>query len=182
MNANKKSNSSDKIAHEVFLNKFLSLKFVGLIIVVGIVVISISKFVNSVTDLVGALPEPEATISAYDTKTQEQTLSAAKKIDEIFSKILPVGNTGSETYSYRGLKDNYRIIDVELQNLLLRQESRPLNTQSVKQHKLVITEFSKFIEQHKTENINYAMAREKRKLFHEMFKKILSLEAIKPKT
>lgn len=165
------------VAHKEILGKLLSLKVVGFVVVVGVIVISVSKFIDSVSTLANALPIPQATISAFDTKTQEQTLSVAKKIDDLCSSLVESYETPYSRYA-----EKYRVIDVELKNLLLRQESRSLNSASVEQQRLVIENFNKIWEAHKSEDkLSKLFVTEVRQLFHAMFQKILYLEASKPK-
>lgn len=173
----KKVKESTQPFYKQLMDQFVNIKSIAVLIVVGTVVISIASFVDSVTKLVKALPEPAKTISSFDAITQEKTLEVARVIDGLCSDLLEM-----DSPSYDQFKEQYRRIEIELRNLVLRQEARPLNELSAEQQRIVLKIFEEFHLRHRSDGkVPQVYIEVSRKIFYRTFSAILQLEGYKDK-
>ncbi len=162
--------------YKQFLDKFVNIKIIAIVIVVGIIIISLASFVDSVKNLINALPSPKITEASFDIMTQERTLAVAKDIDDLCSRLIT-----NDKLTYDMIKENYRTIDVELRNLLLRQTSRPLNDGSVKQQQILLNNFESLWQHNSHGKVSVTFVKEVRILYNDFFVNILKTESSKPK-
>lgn len=116
-------------------------------------------------------------VSAYDAKTMDETLSCAKMVDRFYVELL---DTDEAKRPYSAFAKQYSEIEVELGGLLLRNQARSRNEDSVKIVQEILTVWRDVKETHRsTDAYRDAMAKADRDRFVRMFANAATLEGAK---
>ena len=88
-------------------------------------------------------------VADYDAKNAQQILQVAKRVDYFYTKLL---NEAENKRTYDKSKTEYVDIEVELRSLLMRNEIKPLNKESIKIISTIIKKWKKYQFNHKSNN------------------------------
>tara|TARA_R110000868_G_C10959968_1_gene768419 strand:- start:5061 stop:5567 length:507 start_codon:yes stop_codon:yes gene_type:complete len=164
-----------ELGHQKHIRKWLNIPAIGMFVAICVVLIALSTFVKSVSDLINVLPKQENLIASFDVTTQEKSLAISKSIDYLFAELQE-----NPDKKFSEIDGKYIQIEIELRNLLLRQTARPLNELSIKQTELLIESFSGFRELHKSHSpISLTAIELARNQFYIMFSSIVVAEGHK---
>jgi hypothetical protein len=163
---------------ERVLTRFKNTKIVAYAILIGTVLIGLSKLVESTSKLLTAIPLDQ-TISSYDARTEESLFEVAKLIDDFLSRLI---DSQPNQMSFDSCHEDYRKIEVELRQLQLRNNVRPLNSISTQMVGLLMKMWGDVKDLHQKERyLNPTFVQEKQRQLTEAFTQILELEKAKPK-
>ena len=149
------------------------------VLVTGVCVVGISSFVEAAAKLYANtkifLPIEQRRVE-FDAKTHDQILVAAKQIDAL---LLKLSDTPPEKRQFEPFKSDYENVEVELDNLLLRSRTRPLNNNfTTHQVRLLLDHWRRLKELHRKQNaLSDAFIEEYKTLATGMFEAVAATES-----
>ncbi len=129
--------------------------------------------------LLGAsLPACLHLVAPYDDQTERETFAAARAVDLFYGGIL---EARSDARRYAKFSDRYVQVEAELRGLVLRNEVRPLNEDSVEIAHNILTLWQQAKDRHqKSDGYENGAARLDRDRFARLFRYALAAERAKP--
>jgi hypothetical protein len=116
-------------------------------------------------------------IAPYDAQIESETLAAAKAVDRFYADLL---EEDENQRPYARFRERYVQVETDLRALVLRNEVRPLNTESAGIARDLLTLWGQKKELHRTRNgYRTGAARLDRDRFADLFKYALRAEKAK---
>ncbi len=91
-------------------------------------------------------------VATYDYMVAQQIDVVAKKIDKFYLTLLETTQNENEQRVYSKFAEEYIDIEVELRNLLQKNNRRDKNQESIEINKRILNKWLEYKEIHKTEN------------------------------
>lgn len=110
------------------------------------------KFLLTIVSIVIFFACRVTMVAPYDEKIAQQIQLISKKIDKLYLTMLEVSEDNPPERTYSLFADQYIEIEVELNALLLQNQLRPLNNESIRNSEIAIETWIKYKEKHKQEN------------------------------
>ena len=128
--------------------------------------------------LVATLPGCLQLVAPYDDQTERETFTAARAVDLFYGEIL---EARPDARSYAKFSERYVQLEAELRGLVLRNEVRPLNEDSVEIARNILTLWQQAKDRHqKSDGYENGAARLDRDRFARLFRYALTAERSKP--
>ncbi len=116
-------------------------------------------------------------IAEYDKATEDHLYKCALLVDELFEELL-ILDENKRTFEKVEIK--YKNIEIELYKLLMLEQIRSKNQDSIEQANLIYEMWNDTIEYHKEKGtITDTMIQDNRKLYLETFTELIKCELIK---
>ena len=117
-------------------------------------------------------------VAPYDDQTEREIFAAARTVDQFYGELL---EARADARRYARFADRYVQIETELRALVLRNEVRPLNEDSVEIARNILTLWTQAKDRHqKRDGYEPGAARLDRDRFARMFRYALAAERLKP--
>ena len=117
-------------------------------------------------------------VAPYDDQTGREIFAAARSVDQFYGELL---EARTDARRYAKVADRYVQIETELRAVVLRNEVRPLNEDSVEIARNILTLWIQAKDRHRTQDgYEPGAARLDRDRFARMFRYALSAERLKP--
>jgi hypothetical protein len=151
-------------------------KIIAYAIVIGSIIIGLSRFLEVSTRLLSAVIP--ANIASYDSRTEESAFQVARAIDDF---VIRLGESPEDQRTFDHFRDDFRKIEVELRQLELRNALRPLNDNSSKMVAILSERWDRFKQHSQQEGkLNVVFVQDVHKQVREMLGMILLVEESKP--
>lgn len=162
----------DPTTAEKLLTQLKNNRWIARFIVLGVILIALSKFGEAVSKLTAMLPVLQQRKVQFDAYNQEKVLEVAKHADDFFSRALAATQ---DQIPFPSMSEELRKISVELRDLQLRDSVRPLNGVSSEQIRVVRENWDRLIELFRKERTpSPVFLEEARKQERELFSMILA--------
>lgn len=117
-------------------------------------------------------------VAPYDDQTEREIFAAARTVDQFYGELL---EARTDARRYAKFADRYVQVETELRALVLRNEVRPLNEDSVEIVRNILTLWTQAKDRHRThDRYEPGAARLDRDRFARMFRYALAAERLKP--
>lgn len=106
----------------------------------------------------------------YDAEIAEQISSTAKQVDKFYLEMLETTSIENDGRKFSFFIQKYIDIEVELNALLNKNRVRPLNENSTRICEITLQLWSKYKEEHKTDNkLSNGLIKLNRQTFNDLF-------------
>lgn len=156
---------------------------IAIFLIVAVCLMSLGTFVDSILKRrtnIGKLTPIDGRKVQFDQVTHEKLLDTKILIKDF---LLRLKDEPNDVETYAQYEEDYRIIEVELRNLLLTSKSRPLNEGSTEQIDIFLKQWLKLKRRHRNygnfHDFSSAQVDEVHKLIIQMIDSILTNEISK---
>lgn len=91
-------------------------------------------------------------IAPYDAGVTEQARQIASRIDRFYLTMLEIPSDDPEARNYRHFSGDYIDVEVELNDLLLKNRIKPLNRESVRNIEILLETWESYKARHKKDD------------------------------
>jgi hypothetical protein len=172
------SSNAESTLTERILRRFQNTRIIAYAILVGTILIGLSKLFEAVSTMLAAIPA-RTEIASFDSRTEESAFQAARLIDDFFSRLV---DSPANQSSFDSFREDYRKIEIELRQLKLRNSVRPLNNISTQEVAILTKMWHDLKEHHQKQGyLGSTFVELKQEQLTEAFSIILELEESKPR-